>query len=252
MISNSKLTFGLVNDSKKQAQFFKDSENLELNKLDLNEIIQVTLPDNQYFKEQTKKNQIVLHHTVSGQGVDGDIKWWRETVDRVGTALIVGWDGKIYQCFSSQYWAHHLGLKTSNNLVLNKGSIGIEIDSWGGLLEYRGKWYPPIWNEAMKKYIPNTKVKPIDNVQLYPNKFMDYFGYEKYTKAQIDSVKKLLIFFNEKYNIPLDYVENMWNTCPEALNGKPGIYTHVSYRGSGKSDCHPQNELISMLKSLKK
>jgi N-acetyl-anhydromuramyl-L-alanine amidase AmpD len=254
MISNNKLTFGLFKDSQKQALKFKDAEKLSLiNKLNLNEIIQVDFPENQYMKEQTNKTQIVIHHTVSGQGVDGDISWWRETADRIGTALIIGWDGKIYQCFSSQYWAHHLGLKTSNNLALNKTTIGIEIDAWGGLIKLKNQWYPALYVDSLKNYIANTKVKPIpaENVQEYPKGFMGFNAYEKYTPAQIESVRKLLVYFNEKYKIPLDYNEKMWDINTEALTGKPGIWTHVSYRGNGKSDCHPDPQLIEMLKSLK-
>ena len=42
----------------------------------------------------------------------------------------------------------------------------------------------------------------------------------------------------------------MWEVSQDALCGKPGIYTHVSFR-KDKSDCHPQKELIQMLKELK-
>ena len=128
-----KFLFGTI-DSVKQAEKEKVAESKTLAKLNLSDIIGVDFPDDQYIKELTDKKQIVIHHTVSGQGVNGDIAWWRSTADRVGTAIIVGWDGKIYQCFSSKYWAYHLGLKTANNKELNMGSIGIEIDAWGGLI----------------------------------------------------------------------------------------------------------------------
>jgi hypothetical protein len=41
----------------------------------------------------------------------------------------------------------------------------------------------------------------------------------------------------------------MWDVSKNALSGKPGIYTHVSYR-KDKSDCVPQPELITALQSL--
>jgi N-acetyl-anhydromuramyl-L-alanine amidase AmpD len=242
--------FGVLNDSLKKAESQKNKESAELLKLDLKEIIQVDFPDNQYFKEQTDKKQIVLHHTVSGQGVDGDIAWWRQTVERIGTAIIIGWDGKIYQCFSSKYWAHHLGLKTPNNKALNMASIGIEIDAWGGLMRYNRQWYPVKWDENLKQNVPNLSVRPIQNVQVYEQGFRGFFGFEKYTAEQIEAVRKLLVFWNEKYGIPLDYNEDMWDVSSKALSGTPGIWTHVSFR-EDKSDCHPQPELIQMLKSLK-
>ena len=64
-----------------------------------------------------------------------------------------------------------------------------------------------------------------------------------------ESVRQLLVFFGKKYSIPLSYNENMWDIAVEALSGEKGVWTHASYR-SDKSDCHPQPELIEMLKSL--
>ena len=237
-------------DTVKRAEVEKVKESKLLSKLNLNDIISVDFPDNQYIKEQTDKKQIVIHHTVSGQGVNGDIAWWRSTVDRVGTAIIVGWDGKIYQCFSSKYWAYHLGLKTSNNKKLNMESIGIEIDAWGGLIKFNKKWYPAKWDKDLKKFVANTRVAPIQNVQVYEQKFNGFFGFEKYTDAQIEAVRELLVYWNERYKIPLDYNEDMWALSNKAIAGQTGVWSHVSYR-KDKSDCHPQPELIEMLKSLK-
>jgi len=248
-MSKFKKFFGINTDSTSEADKQKKKEGIAISKLDLNEIISVTLPDNQYMKEETEKKQIVLHHTVSGQGVDGDITWWRETADRIGTELIVGWDGKIYQCFASKYWAHHIGSKAANNKALNMASIGIEIDAWGGLMRTNRLWYPAKWDATLKQNVPNTNVRPIQNVQVYPDGFKGFYGFEKYTAAQIEAVRKLLIFWNEKYGIPLDYNEDMWKISNKALAGEAGVWTHVSFR-EDKSDCHPQPELIQMLKSL--
>lgn len=250
MISINKCTLGFFPDTIKYAKIQKNNEAIELQKLNLSDIISVDFPENQYFREETKKSQIVLHHTVSGQGVNGDIAWWRSTADRVATAIIIGWDGKIYQCFESGlYWAHHLGLKTSNNKALNMASIGVEIDAWGGLVEVNKLWYPAKWDEVSKKYVANTAVRPIRNVQVYEQKYRGFYGFEKYTNAQIQALRKLLIFWNEKYGIPLKYNADMFDVSSKALAGQSGIWSHTSYR-SDKSDVHPQPELIQMLKSL--
>ena len=214
-----------------------------LKKLNLQEIITVDFPEDQYIREATEKKQIVIHHTVSGQGVNGDIAWWRSTADRVGTAIIVGWDGKIYQCFGSKYWAYHLGLKTANNKALNMGSIGIEIDAWGGLVRTNRQWYPAKWDKDLKKFVADTRVAPIQNVQVYEQGFKGFYGFEKYTDAQIEAVRQLLVFWSERYKIPLDYKEDMWDISNKALAGETGVWTHVSFR-TDKSDCHPQPELI--------
>jgi N-acetyl-anhydromuramyl-L-alanine amidase AmpD len=219
-------------------------------KLDIDRIIQVDFPESQYYNESTEKKQIVLHHTVGGN-VDGTISWWKTTTDRVGTAMIIEKNGDIYQIFSSKKWAHHLGLHTTNNVALNKSSIGIEIVNWGGLIKLNNDWYVAKWDDTQKKEIANTKIKPITEVELYPQGFMGYYGFEKYTNAQIESVRQLLEYWGDRYGIPLTYNTDMWNLSTKALSGSTGVWTHVSFRGNGKSDCHPQPELIEMLKSLK-
>jgi hypothetical protein len=140
-------------------------------------------------------------------------------------------------------------LHTSNNKALNKGTIGIEIDAWGGLVRTNRQWYPAKWDKELKKFVANTRVAPIQNVQVYDQGFRGFYGFEKYTDAQIEAVRQLLVFWSERYKIPLDYKEDMWDISDKALAGEDGVWTHVSYR-KDKSDCHPQPELIKMLKSM--
>ena len=220
----------------------------ELPKLRYEEIIQVDFPEDRFFKEQTTKKQIVLHHTVSGSGAAGDINWWKQNPQRIATAVIIEWNGDIYQLFSSRYWAHHLGTRAANNRALNMGSIGIEIDAWGGLVKYNRKWYPALWDG--KKHVANTKITPIKNVQTYCDAYRGFYGYEKYTDEQIESVRKLLVYWGDVHNIPLDYNETMFEVSSAALSGTPGVWSHTSFRAD-KSDVHPQPELIEMLKLLK-
>lgn len=220
-------------------------------KLNLKDIITVDFPVNQYIRETCNKYQIVIHHTVSGQGTSGDIAWWRSTADRIGTAIIIGWDGKIYQCFGSKYWAYHLGLRTSNNKTLNQGTIGIEIDAWGGLIKSNSQWYPAKYIKETKKFVANTNITPIKNIQIYEQGYRGFYGFEKYTDEQIKTLKKLLVYWHERYKIPLDYKEDMWNISDKALSGEAGVWSHVSYR-SDKSDCHPDEGLVRMLKGLTK
>jgi N-acetyl-anhydromuramyl-L-alanine amidase AmpD len=250
MIGFNKLSFGLLDDTKKQATAFKMADFKQYSKLDLKELIQVDFPDNQYYRKETNKTQVCLHHTVSGVGVNGDISHWLSTPDRIATAMIVGRDGKIYQCFSTKYWAHHLGTKAANNQKLNENSIGIEIDSWGGLVKHTdGKYYPALWNKEKKKFTPYLKAGVVENVVLYPKGYRGFYAFEKYTDEQIEAVRKLLVFWNEKFGIPLNYNEDMWDLSNKAMSGTPGIWSHVSYR-KDKSDCHPDVDLIKMLKSL--
>jgi len=218
---------------------------MEKEKLNLSEIKFVNFPANQYVREETKKTQIVLHHTVSGKGVEGDINWWLKDPKRIATHFIINWDGTIYQNYSSKYWGYHLGEVTStfHKLGLNyqrhdMNTIAIEIDSWGGLSKKEGKYYHAYGREVSEDIV-YTLDKP----------FRGFRFFEKYTEKQIESVRNLIVYFNEKYQIPLTYSET-WDISKDALSGKPGIYYHTNYR-EDKSDVFPYPPLINMLKNLK-
>ena len=54
---------------------------------------------------------------------------------------------------------------------------------------------------------------------------------------------------SEYYQVPLFEIIEGFEINADALNGKPGIWSHTSVR-KDKSDVHPQDELIAMLKTL--
>jgi len=212
-------------------------------------VIHHNFSDDQYYQEVTEKTQIVLHHTVSGDSVVGDISWWEQTPEHVATCVIIARDGTIHTLFSSEHWAHHLGIKSwifkkfglksyGANKGLNKKAIGVELDSWGGLVKRGSKYYRT-----------GSKEVSADKVVDYGREIRGFRYYEKYTEEQIKSLKYLLQYWNKKYNIPIKYNLEMWRLNEKALKGQEGVWTHVSYRPD-KSDCHPQKELIEMLKTL--
>lgn len=225
--------------------------------LDISKIKTLPFPDNQYFKEEFKKSQICLHHTASGKGVDGDYKTWLSNPVRIATCVIIDYNGQINQCFPSKYWGYHLGLSepTFKKLKipykpLDKTTIGIEIDAWGALKERDGKFYayPNNWGTT-----GTAVIVPKESVTIYPNGFKGFYAYESYTPAQIQATEDLLIYWHKEYGIPLDYNTDMWNLSPNALSGKAGVWTHVSFReGNEKSDCHPSQLLMDMLMNLHK
>lgn len=230
----------------------------DLKPIDLSRIVSYPFPENKYFKETHKKTQVVLHHTVSGPTPDGDVSTWINSKYRIGTCIIVARDGTPYQLFSSKYWAYHLG---TGDYEQDKRSIGIEIDNWGGLKPGGGikTFYRRIPGfditlpfphytrpEKFYAYYGNEVDVP---VQYYPLGYRGYHFYEKYTDAQIKTVGELLLFWRDRYKIPLAYYGNMWDVTSEARWGKPGVWSHTSFR-SDKSDIHPQPELIQMLKII--
>jgi len=235
-----------------------------LKPIELSKIKKVNFPDDRYHKIETPKNQIVLHHTVSGKGIQGDVNSWINDTRRIATPLIIDHDGIVHQCFSSKYWAHHLGIQSAflkdkgfkdfnnRNLLLNERSIGIEIDSWGGLvlgdgtnMDFSGKVIKTVKGKYYADYGNIVDVPMIH----YPDGFRGFYYFEKYTDEQIQTLGELLLFFSSRYNIPLNYNEGMWDISNDALSGVSGVWSHTSY--VYKSDAHPQPELIDMLKNLK-
>lgn len=220
----------------------------------------VDFPENQYYKSAFTKKQIFLHHTVSGEGTEGDLTHWIQTSSRIATCLIIDREGVVWQCFSSKYWAHHLGVKVkhfrtnkiklvtqkrnngssycANNEILNQHSIGVEFDSWGWLEKKGSKFFSYTGREVAE-----------ENVITYAKPYRGKKYYEKYTKEQLATAKVLLQYWNAFYDIPMDYNEDMFDVSIDALNGKEGIWSHTSVRAD-KSDIHPDPMLIEMLKSL--
>ncbi|MES2131493.1 MAG: N-acetylmuramoyl-L-alanine amidase [Bacteroidota bacterium] len=229
-------------------------------------IKKVPLLKGEYYEEVRKKDTIIIHHTAGGHRPDWTIAGWnadRTTSGqrlRVATAYIIGglsitdgdasWDGTICNCFPDNYWAHHLGLKTTNNVLLNKKSIAIEICNYGPLTlsAKDGKFY-----NYVNKQVPAGMVVELSKP------FRGYKYYHKYTDKQIASLKDLLLQLSKTYGINLKTgLQPLLNAGKgadaflvnkDALAGKPGLWTHASVR-KDKFDCSPQDNLMAMLKSL--
>ena len=228
-----------------------------MGELDLKKIKQVPLSEGQYVNEETKKLQIVLHHTAGNSSAPATIKMWdADDRGRIATCVVISgkglskdtFDGEIAQAFSSKKWAYHLGLKPDVFRALaipyrsiDPLAIGIEICNWGPLtLKADGKYY---------NYV--DRIVPEDQVCVLEKPYKGYQFYHAYTDAQIESVRQLLVYWSKIHGIPLSYNEkDMWELSKNALSAVPGVYTHNSYR-KDKTDISPQPKMIAMLKSLK-
>lgn len=212
-------------------------------------LIQVDFPKTQYLQEEAPKKQIYLHHTAGRSNGVNTFKYWSSTPERVATCVCISGpgavDGQIVQGFSSKYWAYHLGIKqsvfTSYRVPftnLDKISIGIEICNWGQLSFKDGKYINYVGGE-----VPDSEVTELAQ----PYKGWKYF--HKYSDAQIESTRQLLVLWNQRYGIPIKYNEDIWQVTPRALRGEAGVFTHNSVRRD-KVDIYPCPRMIQMLKSL--
>ena len=223
----------------------------------LRQIKLIQLPNDQYFREETEKHQIYLHHTAGNANAAGVIEDWARTEIRIATSFIIAgqpphnklmWkDGQLYQCFSSKYWGYHLGLKATKlppksltPMALQRGSIGIEICNWG--------WLTKRVDGKFINYVGGI-LSPDEVIDLG----YDYRGYRywhKYTDAQIATTKLLLQYLCEYWDIPTEYKGlEMFDLDDRAFRGESGIFAHCSVRPD-KWDISPQPKLIEMLESL--
>jgi len=217
-------------------------------------ITQYNFAEEQYIREEHPKKQIYLHHTAGNSDPFGVFRYWATNPERVATCVVIGgaprsnsvWiDGEIAQGFSSKYWAYHLGLKESTfhsfdlpYISLDRISIGIEICNWGQLTYEDGLFY---------NYV-NGIVSERDVCELSePFKGFKYF--HSYTDAQIETVGELLLYWNDRYGIPIDFNPDIFDITERALLGDPGVYTHNSVR-RGKVDIYPHPKMVDMLQTL--
>ena len=84
-----------------------------LKPIDLSKIVKIDFPDDQYYQEIYDKKQVVLHHTVSGPGIRGDVQTWLNNTSRIATCIIVDREGVAHQAFSSKFFGHHIGIKSA-------------------------------------------------------------------------------------------------------------------------------------------
>jgi hypothetical protein len=200
---------------------------------------------NDFYREETKKTQIYLHHTAGGPDGEQVFSYWDRNPVRVATCVAISADGTIVQGFGSKYWAYHLGLtvepfkaKGLRHITLDRISIGIEICAYGPLTK-SGQQYKT-WSGQL--------IDPA-NVCVLDTPFRGSKYYHAYTDAQIESVKDLLLLWADRYGIPLKYRPEIWDIDSQALKGEAGVYTHCSVR-KDKSDVYPEPRLIEMLKGL--
>lgn len=229
-------------------------KNLKDKKLNLADITMIDFPEDQYVMETQKKTQIVLHHSAGWDNARGMFAGWKADKQRVATAIGITDDGKIWQAFSSHFWAWHVNILSKGNarvyndpkfrmhcnrenaLNIEMRTIGIEVCNWGPLTFDHGDFYS--W--------AGVKVKKEKVVEY---EYRGFNAWEKYTDEEIEALYKLLKYWGSRYDIPLAYRPNIWEVNNDALSGAAGIFTHGSYR-IDKTDIHPQPEMIGMLMEL--
>lgn len=230
--------------------------------LDLSKIVEIPLLESQYFQQEYKKTQIVIHHTASGDNARNVIAGWNLDKRKVATAYCVDDAGVLYQAFDPKYWASHIGYyytdengkvtsgnqrahklwpETANkptNFSIEARTIGYEVCNWGNLTFKDGKYYS--WVNTV---VPESKV-----IQ-YENKFRGFEFFERYTDQELETLWKSIRLNCKRFDIPAKFDVSNFDLNVNAIKGVPGVYTHANYQAE-KVDCPPQKSLIEMLKAL--
>lgn len=172
------------------------------------EIKDIFLGADEFYPVDFKKSIIYIHHTSGSHRPDWVIQGWDKDQNedgsskRIATSFVIGgkstrdadnsWDGVIARCFPESQWAFHLGVKGTNGMF-DKISIGIEICNYGYLTKSK--------TGQFMTYV-NTPV-PADQVVELATPFRGYKYYHKYTDKQIASLRELLVYLGNKFNINL-------------------------------------------------
>lgn len=225
----------------------------------------VPLKAGQFADEKTSKNQVYLHHTAGSASASNVVNGWnKDSLGRVATSVVIAGkgasndkDGEIIQCFDPHKWASHLGLASKHfpsgipYKNLDKNSLAIEICNWGQLTKgYYTKNGAKVKGDAEKYY---NYLGGVVNKEDVCDLGFDYKGYRyfhKYTDAQIESTKKVLLSWKKVFGLDLTYnYKQMFELSNKAFKGDKGLYSHNSVR-KDKWDVYPCPRLIKMLESL--
>ncbi len=185
------------------------------------------LPEKDYFPEETKKTQIVLHHTVSSGTAKSVRDYFEQKAGRVGVPFIIDKFGNILCLFNPKHWAYHLGLTTADNLACNKKSIGIELVN-EGILSRESVGKDVVYQWTFGKFF--GKVKQLPELWRGSYFFADYRVEQIIAVAEL--CKKLCADFGIPKNVlgTFDYSKDYHNYN--------GIIGHCNVR-SDKSDISP-------------
>jgi len=193
------------------------------------------LPPNQYYEEVQVKKAVGLHHTAGGSA-DSSIGGWIADKDRVATPVLIERDGAIIQSYPSKFWAFSFGIAAANYKEIEKQTIPIEICCYGYLKKVGNKYFNAYGGE-------------VKDVCILDKPWRGQTAFENYTDAQIESVRRLLLYWGEKYSITFEYSDKMWDIWDVAQRGEASLVSHACYRRD-KTDAYPHPKLIEMLKKL--
>jgi N-acetyl-anhydromuramyl-L-alanine amidase AmpD len=215
------------------------------------------LPESEYLHPTAdcKNEYLFLHHTAGWNNPFATIKdWAKDDRGEIATEFCIGgqniktgdttYDGRIVQAFPTGGQGWHLG--PTGSLYMSKHSVGIEVCNFGWL------------TDSLKTYT-GTEVLESQICRLTES-FKGYSCWQKYSDAQLKSLKELILFVAQRDGIDINkgileflhkgQIREAFAFNEQAYNGDvKGMLFHCNVR-KDKYDMFPQPELIDMLLSL--
>jgi len=211
------------------------------------------LPKGEYLPGPTQKEWLFIHHTAGWHNPYRTVDHWSgDNRGRIATEFVMGgpsihnndfqYDGDIVRCLPDGAYAWHLGRNGLHEMHTN--SVGIEVCNFGYLKD--GRTYAG-------STVHENQIVELDK------KFKGYKFWHKYSDAQIESLRKLILFIADRDNIDVrkglpELIKQKgaeafeWNE--DAYYGRiKGLWSH-SNTNKGKSDMFPQENLLTMLTEL--
>jgi len=170
------------------------------------------------------------------------------------------YDGEVVQAFPEGGYGWHLGKNGSQ--YMHNHSVGIEVNNFGYLTKggYKKKVNGKrVWVEKDSNSFYTYAGTRADESQIVECSFKGYDYWHKYSDAQIESLRLLILHIADRDGIDVrvglpTLIKTQgvkafdWN--PDAYYGKvKGLWTHTNTK-KGKFDMFPQQELLDMLTSL--
>lgn len=249
---------GIVGPLTQAAILKKDLEQHLDSQVTLNQFELAYLDADEYHAGPHKPEYLFLHHTAGSENPFAVVDAWnRDSRGTIGTEFLIGGpsvrtgntkhDGVIVKCMPDGGYAWHLGVNGSQSMHVN--SVGIEVCNFGQLTP-SGNGYRTYTGALVHE----------SQVCDLGFKFRGHQFYHKYSDAQIQSLKELILFVKERDGIDIKkgLIEWLSVSTPalafdfkqDAWAGKvKGMLSHTSTR-KDKTDMSPQPNLIKMLMSI--
>lgn len=185
-----------------------------------------SLSEKCYFKDIQEKDLIVLHFTAGGSASSA-VSWWNKLAGRVSTPYLIDPDGSIYELYSPNYWAHHLGIREGDPSCKNdRRSIPIEICNFGPLKPLGNTLCSWPRNFTSKYCDIAEKDKYVESV------YRGFKYYAAFTEFQKVSIGYLVDELCNRYKIKRVIApDSKRNECDVPyFSAWKGIATHANFR----------------------